>query len=248
MNEPTYFLLSAVAVLISLTVHEFSHAFVSAKQGDPTAAYCGRLTLNPMRHIDPLGAIAMLLFRIGWAKPVPIDPRYYKHPRRGMALTAIAGPISNVLLSFLSAPLFLISFKAYDAALLSHSVNGLPLSVLYNLTLFLHIFHILNLSLAIFNLLPITPLDGSRLLYLVLPPRPYRWLVRHERQIYFAVLAWLILGDRLFEMLMRMEAFASSVPLTVLASLFAPSVWISIATEAISALMLRFWTLLPFLG
>lgn len=248
MNELSYYLLSAVAVLVALTVHEFAHAFVSTKQGDPTAAYCGRLTLNPMRHIDPIGALAMLIFGIGWAKPVPIDPRYYKHPKRGMALTSIAGPVSNLLLAFFSALLFLITWKLYHTAAGSMAEGSLLLTMLFYLTVFLNIFHMLNLSLAIFNLLPITPLDGSRLLYLVLPPRPYRWLVRHERHIYFAVLAWLILGDRFFGLLMRVDLIASSKVLTFIASLFAPTVWISFAAESLSALMIRFWTLLPFLG
>ena len=248
MNEPTYYLLSAVAVLIALTVHEFAHAYVSTKQGDPTAAYLGRLTLNPMRHIDPLGALAMLLFGIGWAKPVPIDPRYYKHPKRGMAITSIAGPISNLLLAFFSCLLFLITARLYNSTAHSPSAGGFSLSLLYHLAVFLNIFHLLNISFAIFNLLPITPLDGSRLLYLVLPPRPYNWLVRHERYIYFGVLAWLILGDRFFTLLMRIDLIASSRALTVIASLFAPTVWISFAAESLSALMVKFWTLLPFLG
>ena len=246
MNEPSYYLLSAVAILIALTVHEFAHAFVATKLGDPTSTFFGRYTLNPLRHIDPIGAIAMLLLGIGWAKPVPINPSYFKHPKRGMALTAIAGPISNILLAFLSSFLFVTSFYLYSMAIAALPSGTFALKILYYLVLFFQIFLYINLSLAIFNFLPISPLDGSRLLYLILPPRPYRWFVEHERYIYFGVLAWLILGDRFYAMLLRVDLIASSGALRFIASLFAPTVWITAASEALAALMLRFWTLLPF--
>ena len=164
-----------------------------------------------------------------------------------MALTAIAGPLSNLLLSFFSCLLFLISAKIYSEAARMLPAHGFALTLLYYLTVFLNLFHVLNLSLSIFNLLPITPLDGSRLLYLALPERAYHWFARNERYIYFAVLAWLILGDRFFLLLMRIDTIASSRPLTLVASLFAPTVWISGATEALSGVMIRFWTLIPFL-
>lgn len=247
MNEPNYLLLTALAVIISLTVHEYAHAFVSTRLGDPTPAYCGRLNLNPLRHIDPIGAVAMLLFGIGWAKPVPINPSYYRHPKRGMALTSLAGPLSNLLLAFFSCLLFLLSAKAYGTAVRTLPSGSFPITLLYHLTLFLSLFHRLNFALAIFNLLPLPPLDGSRLLYLILPPRAHHWFIRHERYIYFAVLSWLILGDRFFLLLMRIDGIASSSVLTLLASLFAPTVWISGAAEVLSALTLRFWMLIPFL-
>ena len=104
------------------------------------------------------------------------------------------------------------------------------------------------ICLAIFNLLPLPPLDGSRLLYLVLPARAHSWFIRHERYIYFGVLAWLILGDRFFSILMRVDLISGSGILTFIASLFAPTVWISAAADALSVLTLRFWTLLPFLN
>ena len=248
MNEPTYLLLTAVAVLVALTVHEYAHALVSTRLGDPTPAYAGRLNLNPLRHIDPIGALAMLLFGIGWAKPVPINPSYYRHPKRGMALTSIAGPLSNLLLAFFSCLLFLLSAKAYAAALGSFPIASLPVRLLYHLAVFLNLFHYLNLCLAIFNLLPLPPLDGSRLLYLVLPARAHSWFIRHERYIYFGVLAWLILGDRFFGILMRVTLISGSGILTFIASLFAPTVWISAVADALSVLTIRFWTLLPFLN
>ena len=109
MNETLIdLLLSLPAVLLSLTIHECAHGWVAFRLGDPTARDLGRLTLNPMRHLDPLGALSLLFFHVGWAKPVPINPRNFKRPRAGMALTAFAGPFSNFLLALFSAFLFLL--------------------------------------------------------------------------------------------------------------------------------------------
>ena len=96
-------ILSVLAVIIALTVHEFSHGFIAYKLGDDTAKSLGRLTLNPLKHLDPIGALTMIFFRFGWAKPVPINPRNFKKPKRDFALTAVAGPMSNIILAFFSA-------------------------------------------------------------------------------------------------------------------------------------------------
>ena len=103
-------LLAIPAALIALCVHEYAHGYVAYRLGDPTARSLGRLSLNPLRHLDPIGTLFMLIFHFGWAKPVPINPRYFKDPRKGMALTAAAGPISNILLAFCFALLFKLSF------------------------------------------------------------------------------------------------------------------------------------------
>ena len=103
MNNVIYYILSALAALIALTVHEYCHGYAAYKLGDDTAKSMGRLTLNPIKHLDPYGAICMVLFHIGWAKPVPINPRNFKDPKKGFAITASAGPAANIILAFVSA-------------------------------------------------------------------------------------------------------------------------------------------------
>ena len=111
MKTLIYYILSALAALIALTVHEYSHAYAAYKLGDDTAKNFGRLTLNPIKHIDPYGAICMILFHIGWAKPVPINARNFKDPRKGMAISSAAGPASNLVLGFFSAFVYLLVFS-----------------------------------------------------------------------------------------------------------------------------------------
>ena len=103
--------LTALVALLALTVHEFSHGYAAYKLGDPTAKYQGRLTLNPLRHLDPIGAVCMILFRFGWAKPVPINPNYFKKRKRDFAITALAGPLSNLIFSFVAAFLYLLTYS-----------------------------------------------------------------------------------------------------------------------------------------
>ena len=158
------------AVLLSLSFHEFSHGYVAFKLGDPTAKQAGRLTLNPLAHIDPLGTLCMLIFRFGWAKPVPVNVMYFKDRKKGMAITAAAGPISNLLLAFLCLLLFVpVLVYAGWTAVGSYAAN------------FLYIMVMINVGLAVFNLLPISPLDGSKILYAVLPNKIYFSIMRYER-------------------------------------------------------------------
>ncbi|MBM3323291.1 site-2 protease family protein [candidate division WOR-3 bacterium] len=147
-------LLSAPAILFGLTIHEFSHGYVAWLLGDPTARMMGRLTLNPLKHLDPVGTIALFLFRFGWARPVPINPTYFRHPTRDLAISSLAGPGSNLLTAALAG----IVVRVLDLA----HVTGFPL-------LLASYFVIFNLILCFFNLIPIPPLDGSRLLYHLLP-------------------------------------------------------------------------------
>ena len=138
------------ALVFSLSFHEFAHAWMAYKLGDSTAARMGRLTLNPMSHLDPMGSLALLLMGFGWAKPVPVDPRYLKNPRQDMVKIAAAGPISNIILAIIAA---LVLRLLFDTDLLSNSVKT-----------FFIIFMQINITLAVFNLLPVSPLDGSQIL------------------------------------------------------------------------------------
>ena len=154
--------LRLVSVFLCLTVHETCHGLAALALGDPTAKRARRLSLNPLRHIDWFGLLMMVTVGFGWAKPVPVDPRYFRRPKQGMALTALAGPVSNFLLTFLLTTA------------------------------------ILSLGLGLFNLIPIPPLDGSKVLFSLLPDRAYNTMLRYER--YGMLLLWAVVllgvGDR----------------------------------------------------
>ena len=168
-------LLSRAAVLLLLLpVHEYAHARVSYALGDPTASNDGRLDLNPLVHLDPVGSLLMLLVGIGWAKPVPVDPRYYKNPRRDMVITAMAGPFANLIMGFL----FLILAQVSLGFWVRGYYNGANVDTLYYMVLILQTIASISVSLAVFNLLPVPPLDGSRLLEYLLPRR---WLMTYYR-------------------------------------------------------------------
>lgn len=176
-------------VLVSLTVHEFAHGYVSLKCGDPTARNYGRLTLNPLKHLDPVGALCMLLFGFGWAKPVPINTRYYKKPRLDTALVSLAGPVSNVLLAFLCCIIYnCLRLIPYPTS------SETAFNVLYVVQLLFYMGAYMNVYLGVFNLLPIPPLDGSKILYSFLPPKAYFTLLRYERYGMIVLLALLWFG------------------------------------------------------
>lgn len=147
-------LLRIPALLIAITFHEYAHAKVSDAMGDPTPRWTGRLSLNPMAHLDPVGLLMLWLFRFGWAKPVQINPSYYRDPKKGILLVSLAGPLSNLLLAFIT--LIFIKMGLF--------FNGI-------LFTFLQILFVYNLVLAVFNLIPIPPLDGSKILTSLLPGR-----------------------------------------------------------------------------
>ena len=153
----------AVIVLISLTVHEVAHGWIAYKMGDPTAKNLGRLSLNPIKHLDPIGAIMMLLIGIGYAKPVPVNSRYFKNPKRGMALTASAGPAANFIMAFFAALLYLVFVTFWFNAIVS-GAGQFTINVFNVLFSFFLFFCVLNLSLGIFNLLPIPPFDGREVM------------------------------------------------------------------------------------
>ena len=192
MNDISYYALSALAVLLILTIHEFAHGFVAYKLGDDTAKNLGRLSLNPLRHLDPFGALSMILFHFGWAKPVPINPYNFKKPKRDFALVALAGPFANLICAFFSAFLCLLFEKIFIGVTFENEFLFLFISNVIN---FLYIFHIINISLAIFNLIPIPPLDGSRLLGAVLPSKAYFAFMKYERIFYWGIVIWLLGGS-----------------------------------------------------
>lgn len=184
-------LLSVPSILIALTVHEVAHGYAAYRLGDPTARNLGRLSLNPLKHLDPIGTLCMLLAGFGWAKPVPINTRNFKNPRRDMALSALAGPVSNVLLGFAGVLLQAIFLKLFGA----FPPTTERTAYIYQITLiFFVMFTSLNIGLAIFNLLPVPPLDGSRIFYIFLPPKFYFGIMKYERYISLAIMLALITG------------------------------------------------------
>ena len=240
-----YFVFSAFAVLVTLTVHEYCHAYAAYKLGDPTARALGRLTLNPIKHLDPIGALCMLIFHFGWAKPVPIDARYFKKPKRDFAIVALAGPLSNLLIAFVSALICLFLNTLFRE--ISYT-DTLLRAFVQNTGSFFNLFHIINLGIAIFNLIPIPPLDGSRILNVILPERTYFKIMRHERKIYYGMLAWLLLGDYVYSFLVSTPIVAASPVLSAIAKIFSLSKILSIAIDGLSSLMFDFWQLIPFLA
>ena len=170
-----------LAVLFCLTVHETCHGLAALALGDPTAKRQHRLSLNPLRHIDWFGLLMMLVAGFGWARPIPVNPNYFKKPRQGMALTALAGPVSNLLLALLLLiPARLIYTYAHYSVSTQTALDFLTSTAA------------LSIGLGLFNLIPIPPLDGSKVLAVLLPERAYRWLMRYERFGIFAL--WLLVA------------------------------------------------------
>ncbi|MBO5440619.1 MAG: site-2 protease family protein [Clostridia bacterium] len=178
-------LITIPTVLIALTFHECAHGFVAYKLGDPTAKYMGRLSLNPLKHLDPIGALCMVLCGFGWAKPVPVDMRQFKNPKSGMALCALAGPLTNLILGFIGAFLYWLIVLIFPSIVYNWNILSL-----------LSIFGVLNIYLAIFNLIPLPPFDGSRILSAFLPDKYYIKLMQYERYIALGFFLVLLADDR----------------------------------------------------
>lgn len=174
------------ASLLCITFHETCHGLVAYWLGDPTAKRAGRLTLNPLRHIDIGGLLMMALFRFGWAKPVPVDMRNFKNPKAGMALTALAGPVSNVVLAY--AAVVLCNFVMFLADRLGSTWLLLALA-----QFFVYV-EIISAGLAVFNVFPIPPLDGSKVLFALLSDRAYDRLMRYEKYGMGLLMALLVTG------------------------------------------------------
>lgn len=175
IQAPVNLLINAAITLIALTGHELAHAWVSTKLGDPTPRMQGRLTINPLAHLDLVGTILMILTGFGWAKPVGINPMYYKNVKKGTALTAAAGPLANLLMS-------IIIFVLYALFIIIVSKTGLVnFSVISAVQSFVIAFAVRNLCFMVFNIIPIPPLDGSKVLGILIPDRAYYTMLRYER-------------------------------------------------------------------
>ena len=174
------------ALLFALTIHEMSHALVAKWNGDPTAQMLGRITLNPMKHLDIFGTLMMILAGFGWAKPVPINPFYFRNPKKGMMLSALAGPLSNVAMAFLLMVIYKLLYIP--------TIFGSSASFVDTLQMILYYMILINVGLAVFNLLPIPPLDGSRVATYFLPRDVYFKIMQYENIIFLALLALLWTG------------------------------------------------------
>ncbi|MCL1790308.1 MAG: site-2 protease family protein [Peptococcaceae bacterium] len=180
----TFLLAGAFIVLVALPIHELAHAFVAFKLGDSTAKDMRRLTLNPISHLDPVGSVLILLFGFGWAKPVPINMNNFRNPKQGMAISALAGPVSNVLVSFIVLTLFIIVAKFGLVGI--NTAGALSAFFFYAI--------MINLWLAAFNLIPLPPLDGSHILKSFLSTRAYYKFSQYEQYSFIIVLVLLMTG------------------------------------------------------
>jgi Zn-dependent protease len=173
-------LTAVIPALICITLHEVSHGYVAHLMGDNTAKDAGRLSLNPIKHIDIMGLLMMVIFKVGWAKPVPINMYNFKNPKRGMAVTALAGPVSNLLIAIIFLFLYGILYLPMNAgSTFVQEILSMVETTAY-----------LSIGLAVFNIIPIPPLDGSKVLFSVLSDNNYYKLMRYER---YGMLALLVL-------------------------------------------------------
>lgn len=184
LENLTDYIYIVVAALFVIILHEIAHGLVSTWLGDPTPKRQGRLSLNPLKHLDPIGTLCLIFFHVGWAKPVVVNPDYYKNKKRGMALVALAGPLMNFLLAIFSIIIMAIFVKvnAYSNVLI----------IIYNFLLY---FSVINLGLGLFNLIPIPPLDGSRILGAFLKDDTYEQYMKYERYGFIIIAILLALSS-----------------------------------------------------
>lgn len=184
-NHPEAIVARILIAAFILPFHELAHGWMANKLGDPTAKWMGRLTLNPIKHLDPIGSVLLVLTGYGWAKPVPINPRNFKNPRKGMAITAAAGPLANLLIALA----FMILYKI-AVVVIGHSAVVVTEGGFFDILLTV-LFYIvsINVGLAVFNLFPVPPLDGSRIVGLLLPARIYYQITRYEQYIMYGFMA-----------------------------------------------------------
>ena len=218
----TTVLIQVLVLMLSLSFHEMSHAWMAYRLGDDTAAQMGRLTMNPMAHLTLLGSLCFLLIGLGWAKPVEVNPMRFRKNismRKGMAWVSAAGPISNLILAF-GASLGITILQVWEE--LSHMEAGGGGTLLSILWTFMFTMYLANVNLAIFNLLPIPPLDGSKLFGFLLPDKAYEFMLIHQREISTGFLLMIFLGSNIISSLMGILAMPVNwilrKPLTLLAS------------------------------
>jgi len=178
-----------VPVLVAITFHEVAHGYSAYLLGDPTAKNAGRLTLNPIKHLDPIGAIALFLVKVGWAKPVPINPQYFRQPRSGIIIVSFAGPLVNFILAIAFALIFQGILFVFGT-----SSNPMLLEILKPLLYMCQAGVLINIGLGIFNLLPIPPLDGSNILAGLLPPRWANTYMHYSKYGFILLIILLIAG------------------------------------------------------
>ncbi len=187
MNFDIYtFLLRFIVALIALPIHECAHGYAAYRMGDYTAKREGRLTLNPLAHFDIFGTIAMILFGFGWAKPVPINPLNFENPKKGMMISSLAGPMSNIGLAFISMVLYKLSYIPEYMGISGAFLSTVQMFLLYMITI--------NITLGVFNLIPIPPLDGSRIATYFLPQRFYFKIMQYENLIFLGLIIALWFG------------------------------------------------------
>lgn len=181
MQKLLSLLVSVPGLLLCLSLHEAAHGYTAYRLGDPTAKNAGRLTLDPLKHLDPVGTICLLFFHVGWAKPVPVNTRYFNNPRRDTALVSLAGPVSNFLLA--AVLLFVRQFLIFSSVM-----------PVYVLGLMVHYAAIMSIGLGVFNLIPVPPLDGSKILFSFLPWQQAAKYAKYEQYIQFGLLVLLFVG------------------------------------------------------
>ena len=197
-NAIIQLILSVPIVLFALSCHEAAHAYAAYKMGDRTAFNLGRMTINPTKHLDPLGTIFMIAFGFGWAKPVPINARNFSDPKKGMAITGIAGPIANFILGVIGTFFCtLTSFLQYKVAV-SFGLNETLFTLLNVLYIFFYLWAMYNFVFMVFNLIPVPPFDGSRFVTAFLPTKWYFKLMQYERYTLWAVFIVNLVISRVF--------------------------------------------------
>lgn len=180
-----------IILFMCIPVHEFAHAWAATKMGDDTPAYQGRLTLNPLAHLDPIGSIGILLCGFGWGKPVQVNPLRFKKYRKGMAITAAAGPLSNIIMALIAT----VVYKFVNGAYFNTLIHGNPNEALSWLSFIAYYFIVINIGLAVFNLIPVQPLDGEKIFSYFASDKFNAWIAQYQQIISLVVIGLLIFSD-----------------------------------------------------